>query len=46
MLDLPELLAPKNKEMGAMRMVPVSFQPLKFRIRSCFSMVSPLPRPE
>jgi hypothetical protein len=30
MLDLPELLAPKNKVMGAMVMVPVSFQPLKF----------------
>ena len=39
MLDLPELLAPKNREMGAMRMVPVSFHPLKFCIRNCFSII-------
>lgn len=38
MLDLPELLAPKNKVIGAMRMSPVSRHPLKFRIRKRSSM--------
>ena len=37
MLDLPELLAPKNSVMGAMRMAPVSLHPLKFRMRRCSS---------
>lgn len=36
MLDLPELFAPKNKVMGAMRITPVSFHPLKFFIRNSF----------
>lgn len=34
MLDLPELFAPKNKVMGAMRMGPVSFQNFVFVIFS------------
>ncbi len=40
MLDFPELLAPKNNVIGAMRMLPVSFQALKFLIRRCFSIHS------
>ena len=39
MLDLPELLAPKNNEMGAMLILPVSFQPLKFCILKCLNIL-------
>lgn len=39
MLDFPELLAPKNSVMGAIRIALVSFQHLKFWILSCVNMI-------
>lgn len=38
MLDLPELLAPKKRVIGANRILPVSFHPLKFCIRNSLSI--------